>query len=91
VQTPSDGPKASRPSFAVRERERLSPEIKEIVSSDRQEDVRRCQDLGATGYVVKSVDYREYNQVLISITEYGLLGRTTETPRPAASHFTALT
>jgi hypothetical protein len=37
------------------------------------------------------VDYRDYNQVLISITEYGLLGRTTETPRPAASHFTALT
>jgi hypothetical protein len=61
------------------------------VSSDRQEDVRRCQDLGATGHVVKSVDYRDYNQVLISITEYGLLGRTTETPRPAASHFTALT
>ena len=81
--------------FEVLERVRANPLLNEIVivalsSSDLQEDVHRCQRLGANGYVVKPVDYREYNQALISVTDFWLSGPHADTPRPSASRFTDL-
>ena len=81
--------------YEVLERVRANPLLKEVVivalsSSDLIEDVHRCQALGANGYVVKPVDYREYNQALISIVDFWLAPASSDAEPPAASRFTAL-
>lgn len=35
-----------------------------LTSSGRLEDLKRCYQLGANGYIVKSMDFKEYTQAL---------------------------
>jgi CheY-like chemotaxis protein len=59
-------------------------------SSDRESDVRRCYELGATAYVVKPMDSAAFRQAVLRIHDFWITcnlpwrgpGRTPDTPAP---------
>jgi len=69
--------------FEVLQRVRDAPELSQVPivvlsSSGEERDVKRAYDLGANGYVVKSIDFDRYRS---SVQAIGLFwGRTNEPP-----------
>ena len=43
-----------------------------LTSSNQQRDINECYRLGASSYLVKPIDYREYSQMLLDAVRYWL-------------------
>jgi len=76
--------------FELLQEIRQQPRLKIIpiiifTSSNRQQDVQRCYELGGNSYIIKPMNFEEFKQIIFNIHKYWLTINTLPSYHPSES------